>query len=119
VGSSYNSPGYHPSNIKTGQIDSAVAALAMKASVSKVIPQYNSASGSSFHGVRYEHPHTLPPPKPGPNNQLMYIFWITVVVCLFEIVMMFKKYNFLNVSHRNIAVAGYLLYNVDISAQLL
>lgn len=70
-------------------------------------------------GMGFDGEGIVPPPKPGTNNDLMYVFWITIIIGLFEIVMMFKKYNFLNVTKRFILVIGGVLYSFNFLTQLL
>jgi hypothetical protein len=78
-----------------------------------------AAPGMGMGGMGLGDEGMVPPPKPGTNNELMYVFWISLAIGLFEIVMMFKKYNFLNVSYQCIVVTGCVLYSVDLPAELL
>lgn len=42
-----------------------------------------SGFNESPFGVRFDEDGMVPPPRPGTNNDLMYIFWIAIVIGLF------------------------------------
>lgn len=100
-------------------IDSAVANIALRSDQSNMQIPTSSVGGWS-KGIRFGGiSQPIEPPKPGPNSQLMYVFWITVLVCMFETAVMFRKYNFVNVRHLPIAAARGLLCDLHLPAQLL